>query len=129
MTIEEQIQYWIETAENDIPVAKNMFDNGYYVWSLFIAHLVLEKIIKAHYVKDTQQTPPKNHDLVSLERRTKLNLSKEQREFLLKVNNFNLESRYPDFKRDAFKVATKDYTEDYLKRIMEMYEWLKSKIE
>ncbi len=128
MTLEEQIQYWVDIAEHDVPVVKSMFENGHYVWALFISHLILEKIIKAHYVKDTQQTPPKIHDLVSLERRTKLNLSKEQREFLLKVNNFNLESRYPDFKRNAFLVATKAYTEDYMKKIMEMYEWLKNKI-
>ncbi|MCL4550451.1 MAG: HEPN domain-containing protein [Bacteroidetes bacterium] len=128
MTLEEQIQYWVDIAESDVPVAKNLFENGHFIYCLFFGHLILEKIIKAHYVKDTQQTPPKIHDLVSLERRTKLNLSKEQREFLLKVNNFNLESRYPDFKRNAFVVATKAYTEDYMKKIMEMYEWLKNKI-
>jgi len=128
MTLEEQIQYWVDIAELDVPVAKSMFENGHYVWSLFISHLILEKIIKAHFVKDTKQTPPKIHDLVSLERRTNLHLTKEQREFLLKVNNFNLESRYPDYKRNAFVVATKAYTEDYMKKIMEMYEWLKSRI-
>ncbi len=128
MTIEEQIQYWIEAAEKDIPVAKSLFENGHYPWALFIGHLILEKAIKAHFVKDVKQTPPKVHDLVTLERRTTLSLTNEQREFLLKVNNFNLETRYPDFKMDIYEVATKNYTEDYLTKILEMYKWLKSKI-
>jgi HEPN domain-containing protein len=103
MNIEEQINYWITTAEYDLPVAEHLFESGYYVWCLFIGHLVLEKILKAHYVKDTGDTPPKIHDLVKLAERTKLNLKRDQIEFLVKANNYNLESRYPDFKLAAFK--------------------------
>lgn len=50
MTIEEQIDHWMKAAELDLPVAEHLFKNGYNVWCLFIGHLVLEKILKAHYV-------------------------------------------------------------------------------
>ena len=59
MTVEEQIEYWIKIAEYDLPVAEHLLESGYYVWCLFIGHLILEKIIKAHYVKDTGETPPR----------------------------------------------------------------------
>ncbi len=89
---------------------------------MFIAHLVLEKILKAHYVKDTGETPPKIHELVKLAEKTKLNFTDEQVEFLDRVNDFNLETRYPDYKLKLFK----NFTEENFTRIKEMYLWLKS---
>lgn len=43
MTVKEQIEYWIKTADHDLKTAEHLFDNGYYMWCLFIGHLVLEK--------------------------------------------------------------------------------------
>ncbi|PIP76318.1 MAG: DNA-binding protein [Ignavibacteria bacterium CG22_combo_CG10-13_8_21_14_all_37_15] len=126
MTINEQIEYWVSTAEHDLPVAESLFEKGHYVWCLFIGHLILEKIIKAHFVKDTEQTPPKIHDLVKLASKTKLPLTQEQLEFLLRVNNFNLENRYPDYKQNLYKTLTKNYSEENFNKIKEIYFWLKS---
>jgi HEPN domain-containing protein len=126
MTINEQIEYWVSTAEHDLPVAESLFEKGHYVWCLFIGHLILEKIIKAHFVKDTEQTPPKIHDLVKLASKTKLPLTQEQLEFLLRVNNFNLENRYPDYKQNLYKILTKNYSEENFNKIKEIYFWLKS---
>ena len=126
MTINEQIEYWVSTAEHDLPVAESLFEKGHYVWCLFIGHLILEKIIKAHFVKDTEQTPPKIHDLVKLVNRTKLQLTQEQLEFFLRVNNFNLENRYPDYKQNLYKTLTKNYSEENFNKIKEIYFWLKS---
>jgi HEPN domain-containing protein len=107
MTKEEQVEYWIKIAEHDLPTAQHLFENGYYVWCLFIGHLILEKILKAHYVNDTGNTPPKIHDLVRLAEKTKLNLTDEQMEFLDRVNDFNIESRYPDYKFLMYKTFDK----------------------
>lgn len=92
MNTEEEIQYWINIAEQDIPVAQSLFDNGHYVYCLFIGHLILEKILKAHYVKDNKKTPPKTHNLVYLAKNSELELTDDQFEFLDKVNDFNNEA-------------------------------------
>jgi HEPN domain-containing protein len=107
MTQEEQINYWITIAENDLPVAEILFNNGHYVWCLFIGHLILEKILKAHYVKDTGPTPPKIHDLVKLADKTKLALTGSHKLFLDEINDFQLEARYPDYKQSLYKIADK----------------------
>lgn len=125
LTKEEHIQYWISTAEFDLPVAQSLFEKGHYVWCLFVGHLILEKIIKAHFVKDTGVTPPKIHDLVKLASKTKIPFTDEQKQFLLKVNNYNLESRYPEYKQHLYKMLTKEYTTENFTKIMEMYKWLK----
>ena len=64
MKIKEHIQYWVESAEHDLDSAESLFTAGKYDWSLFIGHLVLEKILKALYVQDNQnRLPPKTHNL------------------------------------------------------------------
>ena len=49
MNIQEYIQYWLDCAEHDLPVAEHLFEKGDYSWSLFIRHIVLEKSIKAFF--------------------------------------------------------------------------------
>jgi hypothetical protein len=44
MTIQEQVTYWIEMAEQDMPVAESLFKNGHFMWCLYIGHLILEKL-------------------------------------------------------------------------------------
>lgn len=51
MTKDEIIQYWIDSSEVDFKAMESLFANGHYVWALFTGHLVLEKLLKACYVK------------------------------------------------------------------------------
>ena len=126
MNTEEEIQYWINIAEQDIPVAQSLFDNGHYMYCLFIGHLILEKILKAHYVKDNKKTPPKTHNLVYLVERTKVTITEEEKAYLFDVNTFNIETRYQDYKNEFYKKCTRDFTENNFSKIKEYYNWLKS---
>jgi hypothetical protein len=56
MDINDKIKYWITISENDIPVMEHLFESEDYSYSLFIGHLVLEKILKAHFVKNTEES-------------------------------------------------------------------------
>ena len=53
----------------------SVFEKGKYDWCLFIAHLVLEKTLKALYVRDNARMPPPIHKLDVLARETKLTFS------------------------------------------------------
>jgi HEPN domain-containing protein len=103
MTPQELIEYWIQAAERDLPVIEHLFDKGDYVWSLFIAHLVIEKILKAHFVKANSALPPKTHDLIKISKTINLGFTEEQMEFLDLVNEFNIEARYPEEKFNFYK--------------------------
>lgn len=126
MTTEEHIQYWIQSAEDDVSVAQSLFDSGKFDWSLFIGHLILEKILKANYVRATQLTPPKSHDLSRLAEKARVQLTEAQAMFLERVNDFNLETRYPDEKFEFKKRCTKEFAEENLNAIMELYKWFRS---
>ena len=66
MQKDEHIEYWLKSAAHDMDVANTLFENKKYDWCLFIGHLVLEKVLKAHYVKNYNKLPPKIHNLVRL---------------------------------------------------------------
>lgn len=127
--MEKHFEYWIAQSDNDLPVAESMLEKGHYTWSLFIGHLVLEKLLKAIYVREHQKIAPRIHDLVKLSKSTSLNLSDEQMVFLSEVSDFNMEGRYPDEKNQFALRCNKKFATDYLRRIKEMRLWLKKQIE
>ena len=51
MTNEELICFWISSSDDNYNSMLNIFKSGEYMWSLFVGHLVIEKLLKAYYVK------------------------------------------------------------------------------
>lgn len=128
MDINRQIDYWLKSAAHDMDVAETLFQNQKYDWCLFVGHLVVEKVLKAFYVKERKENPPYIHNLVRLAENTNLSLSEEQLIFLADVNDFNIETRYPDIKFSFYQTCTKKFTEKQFLRIKEMYQWLSSQM-
>ena len=126
MNIEEKTDYWLTSADRDVHTAERLFAGGDYHWCLFISHLVLEKALKACYTKKMRDVPPKTHDLVKLAKLAGIDLNEDKTYFFNKVNDFNIEARYPDEKFSFYKTATKEFSEENFRRIKEEYQWLKS---
>ena len=84
MNIKEHVKFWLDGAEHDWDTAKSLFSTGKYDWCLFVAHLVLEKTLKALFIQDNcNQLPPKTHSLVKLARQTEIELTEKSRKFFL----------------------------------------------
>jgi HEPN domain-containing protein len=129
MTIDENIDYWLDCAGNDLIVADGLFSLGHYDWCLFIGHLVLEKALKALYVQNSNNlTPPKIHNLLKLSEISNLELTYEQKKFFQIVNDFQIEARYPEFKKKLQNIASKEFTQLNLKKIKDNYLWIKTLI-
>ncbi|MCF6149113.1 MAG: HEPN domain-containing protein [Candidatus Kuenenia sp.] len=124
MDINAHIDYWLKSAAHDMEVAETLFQNQKYDWCLFIGHLVIEKVLKAFYVRDKKEIPPKIHNLLRLAENTNLKLTEEQLTFLADINDFNRETRYPDLKFGFYQTCTKEFTERYFSKIKETYRWL-----
>ena len=126
MEKQEHITYWLKSAKHDLKTADTLFKQKNYDWCLFIAHLVLEKTIKALLVKNSKenQIPPKTHNLLKLSELAKLDLSEDIKIDLLNFNDFNIEVRYPDYKLEFYKKCNKKFTEKKFKRIKEIYKCL-----
>ena len=92
------------------------------------ASLVLEKLLKACYVKYIDSKFPQIHHLLKIAEGANLELSEDQKNFLLEVTTFNLEARYPDYKKRFYKRATREFSEYYIGKIKEFRQWLIKKI-
>ncbi len=91
MTKDEHIAYWVYTAKKDWRAVQNMYKSKDYLHALFFSHLVLEKLCKAHWVKNnTGNTPPKIHNLIKILDQTNVKYSVEQLDFMIIINNFQL---------------------------------------
>ncbi|TES92820.1 MAG: HEPN domain-containing protein [Candidatus Cloacimonadota bacterium] len=128
MTKEELVNYWIETSDRDFLTMKNLFKSGDYHWTLFMGHLVVEKLLKAYYVKTIDINPPFMHNLLRLAEKAKLRLSEEEKDFSLLLTTFNIKARYADYKREFYKKCTKEYTEVNIRKIEELRLWIKKEL-
>ncbi|MBI5376312.1 MAG: HEPN domain-containing protein [Candidatus Schekmanbacteria bacterium] len=128
MDIEQNIKYWLQSAAHDLEAAETLYQNGKYDWCLFLGHLVIEKTIKAFYLRDNKDSPPKIHNILRLAEQTALPLSDEQKQLLMKINDFNIEARYPDQKFSFYKLCTIEFAEEYFTKIKGMHSWLLSQI-
>jgi HEPN domain-containing protein len=127
MTKEEHIKYWLEGAQHDLESAEAIFNSGRYDWCLYVGHLALEKIIKAVFVeKNDNNIPPKIHNLVRLAELSRIELNDEQKFFLDKVNDFNIQTRYPDYKHEFYKICDVEYAKENMSKIKEFYSWFNS---
>lgn len=127
MSKEEVVSHWIKGAEADRAAAQGLFQLGHYNWSLFVWHLVIEKMLKAKIVGLDREIPI-THDLVRLARGANLGLSEDNISYLKEITGFNIEARYDDYKLSFYKKADKEYTDKWVKKCEEVYLWIKKEI-
>lgn len=120
-----QAAYWETSAQKNLKASEILLKNKHYDGCLFFAHLALEKIIKAGFIKRKKKYAPKIHDLPKLCALASIPLSKEKRKHLRTFTTFNIAGRYSDEKLSFYKQATKVYTTKYLKLSKELFVWLK----
>ena len=122
------MNYWIESSDEDYDTMMYMKAGKKNTWSLFMGHLVIEKLLKALYAKNNKNAPyaPKSHDLLHLAEKTELELTDRQEDLLDTITRFNMNARYDDYKKEFYLKCTDEYTEQQLKNIEEVRLWLKN---
>ena len=126
MTKEQHIKYWVDTAQYDWLGTEEAFNiTKRYMHCLFWAHLTLEKLAKALWVKTHQENiPPKVHNVHWLLEQSNIDLGEEMMNFLMKFNDFQLEGRYPDYSNNIYNLCTKDFTSEKLEKVKEVRQCL-----
>ena len=117
MTKKDHIKYWIKSSNDDWNRVDLMFRNKDYVFGLFCVHLSIEKICKAIWVKDNVSNfPQRIHDLVRIIESTKTELIAEEKIFLKKLTEFNIDGRYPDYQFKIFKTCNKQFALEVIEK-------------
>lgn len=128
MQKEDLIKYWTESSDSDFRAMVHLHEKGDYSWSLFIGHLVLEKLLKAWYTQNIMNTPPFTHDLVRLAEKGGLAFDEDQKDLLDTISTFNLRARYDDYKMEFQQKCTSEFTAKWLDTIKELRGWIKNKL-
>ena len=105
-----------------------MFETKRYNWALFVGHLMIEKLLKAYYLKSKQDYPPYIHNLLRLAELAEMKVTKEQKVFLVTVTAFNINARYDDYKLSFQKMCTFEYTSKWIMELKAYRLWIKELI-
>ena len=84
------------------------------VYVIFTCHMAIEKLLKAIVAEVTDKLPPKTHNLIYLTKLANLNIPEELFDFIAKINNAIVVTRYPE----DFKRLMEDYPKDVVKNIL-----------
>ena len=122
------IKHWIDGSDDDFETMIAMFDSKKFSWSLFIGHLMMEKLLKAYYVKAKSDYPPYIHNLLRLAEKANLRLSDDQKKQLITITAFNINTRYDDYKMSFKKQCTPDFTFEWINKIEKLRQWIKTLI-
>ena len=71
------MEYWINSSEEDYNVMKYLYKGKKNSYSLFLGHLVIEKLLKGLYAKNNKENPytMKSHNLLALAEKCNLDLT------------------------------------------------------
>ncbi|MDR3244244.1 MAG: HEPN domain-containing protein [Elusimicrobiota bacterium] len=130
MTQQEVVDFWAKSSDMDFNDMESMFKSKRYHWALFVGHLVIEKLLKALFVKNhgKETKMPFIHNLLLLANKADLIISEKQKKQLSVFTEFNINARYQDYKFKFYKKCTKQYTAKHIKEIKEVRKWLKNQI-
>lgn len=113
-----------ESAEYDLKTAENMLNDGRYIYVIFMCHLSIEKILKAIVAQTANRIPPKTHNLIYLIKLANLRLPQNLFDFITKINNASIVTRYPEDFSELIKAYPKDIAMEYLNNTKEVIKCL-----
>jgi HEPN domain-containing protein len=128
MTKEEIILFWLESSDKDFRTMEHLYVSGDYMWSLFIGHLVIEKLLKAYYIRTKDESYPMIHNLLRIAEKTGLDLNEEQQIFFSTVTGFNINARYDDYKQSFYLKCTREFTAIWIEKIKNQRLWIKNQL-
>ena len=92
------MKYWVNSSDEDYDAMQVMYKNKKNTWTLFLGHLVIEKLLKGLYAKNDEENP-----------------------YTIKEK---WSARYDDYKENFKQKCTDEYTSEQVKNI-EVRKWLK----
>lgn len=123
---ERIINYWIESADKDFKTMLDLFETKNNSWSLFMGHLVVEKLLKALYAKQKNEYPPLIHDLRRICEKANIELDINQQTTFDSISRFNINARYDDYKQSFYLLCTDSFTAEWFEKIKETRIWIKT---
>lgn len=128
INIDKTYNHWITTSDKDYNTMIHLYDSKDYHWSLFIGHIVIERLLKACVVRETKKHAPFSHDLTKLANLSGIDFTEEYLDWLDTITTFNMNARYDSYKEAFYKKCTLDFTTEWIEKIKILQSWIKEKL-
>lgn len=124
--VSDKVAYWTDIADYDIGTAESLFKTRRWLYVAFMCHQVIEKTLKAYWCGTREDAPPYTHNHMRLADGCGLydRMSDEQKDFLDKVTNFNIEARYPEDKDALYRRLTKQACRQMIDETKQLMQWI-----
>ncbi len=122
----KHIKYWVESSEKDFKTMHDLYKTKNNSWALFIGHLVIEKLLKALYVKTKGDFPPMIHDLRRIANKAEVKMEAGYQNKLDAISRFNINARYDDYKQSFNQLCTDSFTKEWIEKIEDCRTWIKT---
>ncbi|MCF7956294.1 MAG: HEPN domain-containing protein [Phycisphaerae bacterium] len=127
---EKIVKNWLDLAQYDFDTAEIMLDRGRHIYVAFMCQQTIEKVLKAIYVKNTNQAPPYTHNLTRL--LDKLSLAEQlddaQCSALETLNSYYIECRYTEAFEELSSMLDQAKSKELFNMTKELFKWFKSKV-
>jgi HEPN domain-containing protein len=130
MTKEDKVKHWVKLSDENFLVAKDLLKSKHLLQTGFFCHLTIETIFKAYFTQLKNELPPYIHNLPRLAQLADFydGMSDAQKDFIFKLDPFNIEARYPEYKNLLAKSLNIQICENLLHKTQELQLWIKEKI-
>lgn len=125
--MEDKSREWLRQADYDMNTAEFMFDGARYFYAVFMCHLSIEKALKGLYYEKLKKAPPKVHNLVYLLNKIALTPPEPLSRFIVKLNEANIATRYPEDLGELQKNYTENVVKDIVLKSKEVLAWIKER--
>ena len=126
--MKQQVKNWLDSALYDLETAEQMYESGRYIYTIFVGHLALEKILKAKVQEVTGRLPPKTRNLRHLVKLSSLKVPENMFEFLSKLSDVSIPTRYPENFEELVEAYDKRVVRKYADKTKEVFEWMRKSL-
>jgi HEPN domain-containing protein len=123
--MKNSVNNWVVSALYDLETARHMFRAKRYIYTIFMCHLALEKILKAKVESVTNKTSPKTHDLEYLSSLAGISFDEESGKFLAELSNLSIVTRYPADFEQMLQDFSGRRAQAVLKKSSELLKWIR----
>jgi HEPN domain-containing protein len=116
---------WLKQADYDLETAAFMLSGGRNIYAVFMAHLAVEKALKAVYCRKFSEIPPKTHSLMYLLSKNGLQPPVSIGEFIVELDHASVATRYPEELSTMSALYTSALTEEIFVKTKEALKWVK----
>jgi HEPN domain-containing protein len=128
MDAQEKFDYWLDSAQYDLKVAGSMFQDGHWLYVVFMCQQAVEKLAKGLYSFYMPDAPPRLHNVKAIVKKFETSLPSQVPEdtfdFFDTLTSYYLNNRYPDYVSKASAQISEKEASDILSETKKVFAWL-----